>query len=189
MIRGFAGQASSAGEAGETVVGTGLTSVETFIHEETKTTTERTGEVEKKIARIAAGAKFKSEAYFTALMAGRTYLLFGFIVPCSRNAPFCLVVHYSVVSGQVTGEAISVVSAVYAVVWTFVATHTLHVHQISRLTLALTGTLQTEVEPLNARRADSCIETHRADGEARSSNHRVVIEVFGLRDASFGGIE
>ena len=96
--------------------------METVVHEETKTATERTSEVEKIVARVAARTKLKIETYFTALITGRTGLLFGFIVPCSRNAPFGLVVHDSMVIDLITSEAISVVSAVYAVVGTFVAT-------------------------------------------------------------------
>lgn len=57
----------------------------------------------------------------------------------SSHASFCLVVHNSVVVDKVAGDAISVVSTIKAVVGTLVAAHGFHVHQITRLTLALTG--------------------------------------------------
>ena len=57
----------------------------------------------------------------------------------SSHASFCLVVHNSVVIDKVAGDAVSVVGAVETVVGTLVAAHSLHVHQVPRLTLAFTG--------------------------------------------------
>ena len=57
----------------------------------------------------------------------------------SSHASFGLYVHNPVVIGKVAGDAVSVVSAIKAVVGTFVAAEGLHVHQVPRLTLAFTG--------------------------------------------------